>query len=456
MRSGIIPWYLILASRRSRLPFAQMSLLALDGTLARDGTLGRWLNDADDFVGDFSPDAVHGLVFPRNWPATFKQSEALKALINRQLRGVRCRAISYPSSGPDADEARVAPVMLRSALHSFTNAEMLAAALPGWKVAKGFLVFEQSDKALGESFVAVRHWWLVSPAGTWVDMTPPLVASDKALLVESPLGDRAEAPLSPSGRSFAAALAKRFGLHDSERMEADGAAFGAVNGSSAGVESFSSHQGHEAVSSSSQVVKSSLEAALSAGQVSAAPPSAAAVVAAAAAAPSAVEVAGAAHASQSAPASAPPASSSAAAAGAASTRAAASAIPTEVMRPGDLAHIDGLQGRPELNGRCARVVLWDAARGRFHVEVASTCGDDSPEVACVHAYAHAYAHACTAASSEPQSAWCLASRVGRDSGSKAHQSSSSPTSRSGRRFQQRSRQRSRGGDRGDRDAGGCQ
>ena len=32
--------------------------------------------------------------------------------------------------------------------------------------------------------------------------------------------------------------------------------------------------------------------------------------------------------------------------------------------------IDGLQGRPELNGPQARLAWWDADKGRWHVEVA--------------------------------------------------------------------------------------
>ena len=59
---------------------------------------------------------------------------------------------------------------------------------------KGFAVYERQDAAAGESFIAIRHWWVASPKGTWLDFTPPLVptdASGKLLLVESPLGDKA-------------------------------------------------------------------------------------------------------------------------------------------------------------------------------------------------------------------------------------------------------------------------
>ena len=46
--------------------------------------------------------------------------------------------------------------------------------LPGWRVVKGFAIFEQLNAPSAPSFVAVRHWWISSSNGTWIDLTPPL------------------------------------------------------------------------------------------------------------------------------------------------------------------------------------------------------------------------------------------------------------------------------------------
>ena len=37
------------------------------------------------------------LEFPRGWPAIFKESAALRTLVNKKLRGTRCRAVDPPA-----------------------------------------------------------------------------------------------------------------------------------------------------------------------------------------------------------------------------------------------------------------------------------------------------------------------------------------------------------------------
>eukprot|EP00325_Prymnesiales_sp_UTEX-LB-985_P015033 CAMPEP_0174750304 /NCGR_PEP_ID=MMETSP1094-20130205/97430_1 /TAXON_ID=156173 /ORGANISM="Chrysochromulina brevifilum, Strain UTEX LB 985" /LENGTH=358 /DNA_ID=CAMNT_0015955631 /DNA_START=69 /DNA_END=1142 /DNA_ORIENTATION=+ len=194
--------------------------LALDGSAASLGTLGRWLTEPSDIITAPSEAAVSSsdaLVhcFPRNWPAVFKQNATLKALVNGQLHGVRCRAIAVPPAGPDASIGKAVAVSL-APFHSFSNAERITVALPEWKIVKGFAVFEVLSETAGSSFVAIRHWWNVSPSGAWLDLSPSLVPSctaGKILLVESRHGEKPESPLRGSGQAFAISLAQRFAGH---------------------------------------------------------------------------------------------------------------------------------------------------------------------------------------------------------------------------------------------------
>ena len=207
--------------------------LGLDDAPAPLHTLGRWL-DASDIIGQQLRPAVH-VGFPRNWPAVFKQSPTLKALVNGELKGVRCRAIAIPPLGEDAiaaTEAVAAASIKLHAFHAFSNAAKLVAALPAWQLIKGFILYERLDEPPATSFVAVRHWWVQSPGGTWLDLTPPMTsngtrtdgaADTHALLVESPLGEKPEAPLSTTQQDFAVGLAARL------RGEASGGGVAAVN-----------------------------------------------------------------------------------------------------------------------------------------------------------------------------------------------------------------------------------
>ena len=219
-----------------------------DGAPAGIGAIGRWLTAEDLFAAD-AKDQAHEegtsslrcsadrlpLIFPRDWPAVFTR-ETMKVMVNKTLRGVRCRAVLPPSA---ADVAAVAGLGLRP-LHAFDNAEAVAATL-GWPVVKGFLVLERADTgADGASFVAIRHWWNVKPAagggregGVWLDLTPRPWGElggagggggdddggdggggdARVVLVESLRGEKRAVPLSAAGRDFATALAARLGAN---------------------------------------------------------------------------------------------------------------------------------------------------------------------------------------------------------------------------------------------------
>lgn len=186
---------------------------------AANGIPGRWLTEASDLVGTDAEARIamwsadrFAVCFPREWPAAFT-SEPLKRLLNQSmLKGTRCRAVPPPS---DADLAAVSDVPLQ-ALHSFSNAERVAAAT-GRSIVKGFLVLELSEAPPSASFIAIRHWWNANSAGGWIDLTPPLASlagrqpdgGGQRFLVESPLGEKEAAPLTASGRAFACALAVR-------------------------------------------------------------------------------------------------------------------------------------------------------------------------------------------------------------------------------------------------------
>ena len=135
--------------------------LNADGSIPAFGTLGRWLTSEKDVAGsDYKArDVILGKVegkketvedllltgFPRNWPAPFKESAELKRLLKTNLRGTRVRAIE-PSAETDT-AAKKAAVPLHN-LHGFSNATRLHEAL-GWKIVKGFVVYEMLDKPAG-------------------------------------------------------------------------------------------------------------------------------------------------------------------------------------------------------------------------------------------------------------------------------------------------------------------
>ncbi|EOD36535.1 hypothetical protein EMIHUDRAFT_226312 [Emiliania huxleyi CCMP1516] len=192
------------------MPAAEWQPLDDAGTPAASGCVGRWLTEASDLaatdaearVAMWSSDRLP-LRFPQEWPAAFKSAPLRRLLNKSMLNGVRCRAVPPPTA---AEHAAAAGVVLEP-LHSFSNAERVAAA-SGWAVVKGFWVFELADAPPSASFVAVRHWWNATSSGGWVDLTPRLseAAGEEPrsrLLVESALGDKAADKLTAAGRDFA-------------------------------------------------------------------------------------------------------------------------------------------------------------------------------------------------------------------------------------------------------------
>ena len=204
------------------------------------GTAGLWLDDSGDLIATDAATQIEvesapsvDLAFPSNWPAVFKESATLKDLVNKnKLRGVRCRAVSLSAAPTAAARAAASASNVDlQPLHSFSNAKKLSDAL-GYAIVKGFVVFERpATSASGGSFVAVRHWWNAVADGAWIDLTPPIAnlgggrsgiiskgvdgeakeseEEERVLLVESRLGEKEPAPLTPERRAFACALAKR-------------------------------------------------------------------------------------------------------------------------------------------------------------------------------------------------------------------------------------------------------
>jgi hypothetical protein len=203
---------------------------SLEGPAAL-GCVDRWL-DFDDFVGDW-PRGEQRMVlaFPSEWPAVFKQSVALRTLVNKRLRGTRCRAVE---PALESDKAATKALTLRP-LHSFQNALAVSEVL-GWRLVKGFVVLESTVVAGGKSaalraaiaaemdvaepaadassFVAIRHWWNAREDGAWIDLTPPLLPplpgrDARVLLVESERGEKHEVPLTRRKQDETVAAADR-------------------------------------------------------------------------------------------------------------------------------------------------------------------------------------------------------------------------------------------------------
>lgn len=125
------------------------------------------------------------LAFPRNWPAAFTSTGALKLLVNKSLRGTRCRAVDVAAESATEEGLDTSD--------SFTCSAQLASA-SGLVVIKGFVVFECIGPGEGTlGFVAFRHWWNASSGGAWLDRSQPLVPASsgdgRVLLVESALED---------------------------------------------------------------------------------------------------------------------------------------------------------------------------------------------------------------------------------------------------------------------------
>ena len=108
------------------------------------GAAGCWLDVADDLIATDAATQVEmesapsvPLAFPSNWPAVFKESATLKALLNKKmLKGVRCRVIGLSSSPMVAARAAASAANVElHPLHSFSNARRLSEA-PGYATSK--------------------------------------------------------------------------------------------------------------------------------------------------------------------------------------------------------------------------------------------------------------------------------------------------------------------------------
>ena len=140
------------------------------------------------------------LGFPRNWPAVFKENRELKGFV-KVLGGKRCREVFHSSDATSSPTAKP--------LQSFSNAEDLVLASDGWKLVKGWQVFELLDRPEGSAFVAVRHWWAASADGVWCDPTPGLVGERRGLLIESPQGNKSRESVSGDAQGATMKWAQR-------------------------------------------------------------------------------------------------------------------------------------------------------------------------------------------------------------------------------------------------------
>jgi len=174
------------------------------------GLCGRWLTTGED-VRSTSAKVLAAerltLEFPQRWPEVFKSSSILKGLINKQLRGQRCRVVGTLSE----EEADATKAIHLRPLHSFENSERLSVAL-GWRIVKGFAVSEATGNGV-ECYIAIRHWWN-EHEGRWIDATPPCVPpipdrERRTLLVESDKGEKHAAELTMRRRDAAIALCRR-------------------------------------------------------------------------------------------------------------------------------------------------------------------------------------------------------------------------------------------------------
>lgn len=157
----------------------------------------------EDFVssqgGSFEESWLSSLGFPRDWPAVYSTSPALKALLGKK-GSIPARKVAV-AGGPTEDERRQVPVLSYAPLRSFDNAEMAARACPGLQVVKGWAIYERLDREAGAVFVAEKFWWNALPNGAWVDLTPRPASLPQLLL--------AEAVDPPSKSTTATAAARR-------------------------------------------------------------------------------------------------------------------------------------------------------------------------------------------------------------------------------------------------------
>mmetsp|Transcript_73821 Transcript_73821/g.171221 ORF Transcript_73821/g.171221 Transcript_73821/m.171221 type:complete len:610 (+) Transcript_73821:61-1890(+) len=144
---------------------------------------GYWLCD-DDFVSTAGRSAFRlgALGFPRDWPAAYARSKALRLLLGKRghCPGKQARVVGLPS---DQECHSLQESALRP-LQSFFNAELVERAL-GHCVVHGWAVYEHLDLPLSAAFVAERFWWNQAPTGQWLDFTPRPWGWPRVLLVEA-------------------------------------------------------------------------------------------------------------------------------------------------------------------------------------------------------------------------------------------------------------------------------
>lgn len=113
------------------------------------------------------------LIKPRNWPACFKENAALKAFLNKTIKGKKVRLTSMP---PDDIVEAIKGVALKTDNQALEISDTL-----GWEVVRGFAVFEVEQQP--GVFVAQERTWNLHPRNIWVRLDA--AAFDEVVLVEA-------------------------------------------------------------------------------------------------------------------------------------------------------------------------------------------------------------------------------------------------------------------------------
>jgi len=195
-------------------------LVAEDGSPAKVGeTSGFWLR-LSDFVSSETKDCptevsvLEQLGFPRNWPAVYSSSPALKSLIGK--KGLIPAKKVAVAGVPTAEDWSRVPKLEYLPAQSFQNARRAAAKLPNSKVVEGWAILECFNRPAGDVFVAEPYCWLALEDGRWIDVTPRPEKLTELLLAEASNTDshpsRRQSRLSQAEADFHKALLDlRFG-----------------------------------------------------------------------------------------------------------------------------------------------------------------------------------------------------------------------------------------------------
>lgn len=159
-------------------------LLDAEGHLAKVGTcLGFWLDD-DDFVVSGGEGRVTELgphAFPRDWPAVYGESEALRSLLRKRGPCAAQRVSVVPNL--DLGGCPIAAELARSHLSSLSVAEAVRESL-GHAVVEGWAIYDLLESVTGAAFVAERYWWNAE-GGAWLDFSPRPEGTRQLLLAEA-------------------------------------------------------------------------------------------------------------------------------------------------------------------------------------------------------------------------------------------------------------------------------